>query len=107
MLPGATGFDYFNDTTGEAISVKTLNTQTANNIISPQKIFERVKEYVDDIIDYEPVKQTDPDPDEIQSKTIQFAIPEYTSPTQWRYLNRVIIYAKDNGISIVITRIRE
>jgi hypothetical protein len=84
-----------------------LNTQTANNIRNPQKIFEKIKEYVDDIIDYEPLRQTDPDPDEIQSKTLYLAIPEYTSPTQWRYLNRVIIYAKDNGISIVITRIRE
>jgi hypothetical protein len=107
LLPGATAFDYFDDGTGEAVSTKTLNTQTANRIRNPQKIFEKVKEYVDDMIDYEPLRQTDPDPDEIQSKTLYLAIPEYTSPTQWRYLNRVIIYAKDNGISIVITRIRD
>jgi len=107
LLRGATAFDYFNDATGEAVSVKTLNTQTVNNIRNPQKIFDKVKEYVDDIIDYERVRQTDPNPGEIQSKTIHLAIPEYTSPAQWRYLNRVIIYAKDNGISIVITRIRE
>jgi hypothetical protein len=107
LLPGATAFDYFDDATGDAVSVKTLNTQTANRIRNPQKIFEKVKEYVDDIIDYEPLRRTDPKPDEIQSKILYLAIPEYTSPTQWRYLNRVIIYAKDNGISIVITRIRE
>jgi hypothetical protein len=107
LPPGSTAFDYFNDATGEAVSTKTLNTQTAYYIKNPQKIFKQVKEYVDDVIDYERLRETDPDPDDIQSKTIHLAIPEYTSPTQWRYLNRVIIYAKDNGISLVITRIRE
>jgi hypothetical protein len=107
LPPGSTAFDYFNDATGEAVSTKTLNTQSAYYIKSPQKIFKQVKEYVDDVIDYEHRRGTDPDPNRIQSRTIHIAIPEYTSPTQWRYLNRVIIYAKDNGISIVITRIRE
>lgn len=107
LPPGATAFDFFNNVTGEAVSTKTLNTLSVSYIRNPQKIFEKVKEYVDDVFDYERLRQTDPDPDKIQSRTIHLAIPEYTSPTQWRYLNRVIIYAKDNGISIVITRIRE
>jgi hypothetical protein len=59
------------------------------------------------IIDYEPRVDSDLDLAKIQSKTIQLAIPEYTSPTQWRYLLRAIIYGKDNGVSILITRIRE
>jgi hypothetical protein len=62
--------------------------------------------YVDEIIDYEPRVDTDLNPAKIQSRTVQVAIPEYTSSTQWRYLLRAIIYGKDNGILIVITRIR-
>jgi hypothetical protein len=78
LPPGSTAFDYFNDATGEAVSTKTLNTLTAYYIKNPQKIFKQVKEYVDDVIDYERLRETDPDPDDIQSKTIHLAIPEYT-----------------------------
>ena len=49
---------------------------------------------------------SDIDPAKIESKTIQLAIPEHTSPEQWRYLLRAIIYGKDNGVKVVITRIR-
>jgi hypothetical protein len=51
--------------------------------------------------------QTDLGLAEIQSTTLQLAIPEYISPTQWRYILRAIIYGKDNGVSIVVTRIGE
>ena len=38
---------------------------------------------------------------------IQLAIPEYTSPTQWRYLFWALGYGGERGVSIMITRIRE
>ncbi len=104
---GTKGFDYFNDETGEAISVKTLNTLSISYIKDPQEIFNTIQKYVDRAVNYERFRSTDPDPNDIQSKTIHLAIPEYTSPTQWRYINRAIIYAKENGVTIVITRIRQ
>jgi hypothetical protein len=107
LPPGSTGFDYFKDVTGEAISNKTLDTLTASRIKRPQKIYEKMTDYVDDIVNYSPSKESDLDPSEIQSKTIHLAIPEWTSPTQWQYLLRGIVYGKDNGVSIVITRISE
>jgi hypothetical protein len=76
-------------------------------INNPQRIYGELRGYVDEIIDYEPRVETDLKPTDIQSTTVQVAIPEYTSSTQWRYLLRAIIYGKDNGVSIVITRIRE
>ena len=36
---------------------------------------------------------------------MHLAIPEYTSPTQWRYLNRAILYGKEHGVTVVITRV--
>jgi filamentous hemagglutinin len=104
--PYAKGFDHFNDETGEAISNKTLNTLTAGYIKNPQAIYRQLTRYVDNAVNYEP-RDTELVPTLIKSKTIQLAIPEYTSPMQWRYLLRAIIYGKDNGVSIVITRIRE
>jgi hypothetical protein len=107
LPPTTTAFDYFKDATGEAISNKTLNTLSVSYIKNPQRIYGQVARYVDAGVDYEPRATSDLDPVLIESKTIQLAIPEYTSPTQWRYLNRAIIYGKENGIKVVITRIRE
>lgn len=112
-LPGAeklddysTGFDQFNASTGEATDSKTLNTLTVSLIKKPQQILSRLKGIVNNLKDYRDIKSVDLDPELIKSKTIQLAIPEYTSPTQWRYLDLATRYARDNGVSIVITRIR-
>jgi hypothetical protein len=48
----------------------------------------------------------DLDPADIRSRTIHLAIPELTWPKQWPYLFRAIIYGKENGVTVVITRIR-
>jgi hypothetical protein len=65
-----------------------------------------VKGYVDEILDYEPHWDTDIEPELIQSKTIQLAVPEQISSAQWRQLLRAIIYGKDNNVKIVITLVR-
>jgi filamentous hemagglutinin len=107
LPPGSKTFDFFKEESFEAISNKTLNTQSLSYIRNPEEIYNKLVRYVDDAVNYEPYKASDLDPALIETKTIQLAIPEYTSPMQWRYLLRAIIYGKDNGVSIVITRIRE
>jgi filamentous hemagglutinin len=102
----STGFDQFNASTGEATDAKTLNTLSVSLIKRPQQILSRLKRYIHNLADYAPIKTSDLDPADIKSKTIQLAIPEYTSPTQWRYLNLAIRYAREHGVSLVITRIR-
>jgi hypothetical protein len=106
LPPRSKGFDLFNETTGEAVSAKTLDTKTAARITKPQKIYEKMKEYVDAAVNYQPSKETDVDPTLIVSKTIQLAIPEHTSPEQWRQILRAVIYGKENGVKVVITRMR-
>jgi hypothetical protein len=100
-------FDLFNGITGEAISAKTLNTLSMYYIKYPQKIYGKMIGYIEDAVQYRPYRKTDVDPAKIQSKTIHLGIPEYTSPVQWRYLYATIIYGKERGVRIVITRIRE
>jgi len=107
LKPKATGFDLFNQVTKEAISAKTMNTLSISYIKRPQKIYETVTGYVNKAVNYKRVKQIDLDPADIDSKSIYLAIPEWTSPIQWRYLMRAIIYGKDNGVSVMIIRVRE
>jgi len=107
LKPKATGFDLFNQVTKEAISAKTMNTLSISYIKRPQKIYETVTGYVNKAVNYKRVKQIDLDPADIDSKSIYLAIPEWTSPIQWRYLMRAIIYGKDNGVSVMIIRVGE
>jgi hypothetical protein len=102
--PGGLGL---NATTGEAISVKRLNTLTASNIRQPQKILGKLTRYISDAADYEPYWDSELAPERIQSKTIQLGVPEYTPPAQWHYLLRAICYGRERGVSVVITWIRE
>jgi hypothetical protein len=107
LRPGSKGFDHVKDATGEAISNKTLNRLSVTYIRDPREIYRKVTRYADNTINYERRTKSGLDPEDIQSRTIHLAIPEYTSPIQWRHLLRAIIYGKDNGVSILITRIRE
>ena len=106
LEPHSTGFDEFNAGTGEATDAKTLNTLSVSLIKRPQQILSRLKGYINKLEDYRPIKEYDLDPADIRSKTIQLAIPQYTSPRQWRYLNLAIGYAREHGVSLIITRIR-
>jgi hypothetical protein len=107
LPPTSKAFDHFIENTGEALSDKTLNTLSVSYIRYPQRILGRLKRYVDAAANYEPRVEADLDPAMIQSKTIHLAIPQYTSPTQWQYLNLAIRYAREHGVSLVITRISE
>ena len=77
--PNSKGFDLFKPVTREAISAKTLNTLTAGRIKDPKIIFNKLKVYVDNILDYEPYRSSDLDPADIETKTLHVAIPEFTS----------------------------
>jgi hypothetical protein len=107
LRPGAKGFDVFDESTGEAVNAKTMNTQSMSYIRNPQQIFQKLQRYVDAAVNYERRTEAELDPAQIEIKTTELAIPEYTSPEQWRQLLRAIIYGKENGVTIVIKRIRK
>jgi hypothetical protein len=89
------------------LSDKTLNTLSVSNIRKPLQIYNKLRGYVNATADYEPRLSSDLGSDRIRSKVIHLAIPQYTSPTQWRYLNLSIRYAREHGVLLVITRISE
>jgi hypothetical protein len=99
-------FDRFNDASGEAVSDKTLDTLCMGYIQKPDEIFRKMKGYIDETADYAPRTRLEPLPSAISSRTIQLAVPEYTSPVQWRYLERAVRYGSDRGVSVIITRVR-
>ncbi|PHM72340.1 ShlA/HecA/FhaA exofamily protein [Xenorhabdus sp. KJ12.1] len=107
---GSETFDYFNRATGQAISVKTLNTTTVSRLQNPSQISNQLNGYINEVAKFE---RTTKGADElritnnmIQQKTIHLAVPEKTTPTQWAEINKSISYAADNNIDIKVTVVR-
>lgn len=107
LAPTAKTFDLHNKNSGEAISAKTMNIQSYGYSNNPQRIYYRLKGYVDATANYRPRTSLDINPDLIRSRTIQLAIPEYVAPKQWRYLYRAIRYGRERGVRLVVTRISD
>jgi len=100
-------FHLFISTSGEAITTETLYTLASAYISNPQAICDDLKVYIDAVADYAPRSQNDLALAQIKLKTIHLAIPDRTSPVQWRYLFRAERYANRRNVSMIITQIRE
>ena len=92
---------------GTATSAKIMNTQVSGYVDNPRRIYLQLKCYIDAAANYNaPRTKNDVDPVLIKSRTIQLAVPEFTSPAQELQLFRAIRYGKKRGVSLVITKIR-
>lgn len=101
-------FDFFWETTGKAVSVKTLNTVNISYIKKPAQIYSRIARYVDDVATYDkPRTGYDLNPKLITDREIQLGIPEATSPEQLQYVIRAWNYARSKGVNLEITRLRD
>jgi hypothetical protein len=108
-FPRAKTWDFANPATGKVISAKTLDTTTYPYAAYPERVFTRLKGYIDDAASYElattrvgariPL-------DQISSREIQLAVPETTSPAQWDRIIRAQRYSESRGVGFVVTRIR-
>ena len=86
--PKSETFHLFNPKSGEAISTQILHTLAPIYMANPQAIYSALKACVDAVADYVPTSQDDLALAQIKSRTIHLAVPELTSPVQWRYLHR-------------------
>jgi hypothetical protein len=100
-------FHVFNRNTGEAVIAIILDTLSEPYKENPQNIYRDLEPYIHVAAKYDEARtEFDLNPADIRSKTIHLAIPELSRPKQWPYLFRAIIHGKDNGVKVVITRIR-
>ncbi|MEW6436892.1 MAG: hypothetical protein AB1508_06950 [Pseudomonadota bacterium] len=113
-LPGTTDlgpeseiFHLFNPKSGEAIRTETLYTLAPEYAANPEAISDDLKVYIDAIADYAPSSPNDLALAQIKSRTIHLAIPDLTSPVEWRYIFRAELYANRRKVSMIVTRIRE
>ena len=107
--PRAKTWDFADPPTRKATSAKTLDTTTYTYSAYPERIFSRLKNYIDDAADYDlsTTREGVRIPlDQISSREIQLAIPEETSPAQMDRIVRAQRYSESRGVRFVVTRIK-
>ncbi|MDM3842973.1 DUF637 domain-containing protein [Proteus mirabilis] len=102
-------FDYYDDKTGEYISVKTLNTQTESRLKNPKSLKNTLNTYISAIDNYNGERKGNVKviPEEIKQKTIELGVPEKTTKQQWDAINDSIKNASSKNIKINITIIED
>ncbi|HID9460754.1 TPA: DUF637 domain-containing protein [Proteus mirabilis] len=102
-------FDYYDDKTGEYISVKTLNTQTESRLKNPKSLKNTLNTYISAIDNYNGERGGDVKviPEKIKQKTIELGVPEKTTKEQWDAINDSIKNASSKNIKVNITIIED
>lgn len=97
-------YDFFDEATRVAVSVKTMNTQTASMLQKPESIFKSIKKNLNDIIDFESDKVGifSITKHNISSRELTLGVPAKTTEPQWVQIKRGIDYARDNNIAVNI-----
>ncbi|WP_430199589.1 DUF637 domain-containing protein [Photorhabdus luminescens] len=101
-------FDFYDEKTGLATSVKTLNTRTASKIKNPKQLYISMKENIDDTIRF--TKETKAGvtvtAEKISKREVRIAIPKTTTPDQWEQINRAITYGAEKNVNVKITVVK-
>jgi filamentous hemagglutinin len=101
-------FDFFKKATGEAISAKTLDTNTLARIARPETVRYTINGYINKMLNFtthelEKFKLT---PEMITAKELHLAIPANTSPIHMQQIEHCIQYGIDNRVKVVITKVK-
>jgi filamentous hemagglutinin len=97
-------WDYYDDATGRAISVKTLDTTTDAKVEKPEQVYYRLKKCLDDAANFEKytLGQTTVTTANISSREVHVLVPNVTTPEQWAQIDRAMAYAKQQGVTLKI-----
>ncbi|PQQ38934.1 hypothetical protein C6H65_20185 [Photorhabdus luminescens] len=101
-------YDFYDEKTGLATSVKTLDTRTASKIKNPKQLYISMKGNIDDTVGF--TKETKAGvtvtADMISKREVRIAIPKTTTPDQWEQINRAITYGAEKNVSVKITVVK-
>jgi filamentous hemagglutinin len=101
-------FDFFDESTGLAISAKTLDTQTGSRLGNPKQICSILKKYVNDVARFtrDRVGKKIVLSSDISVREIHLAIPTGTTKAQWDQINRAVAYGQQKNVAIKITEVK-
>ena len=97
-------FDAFNRRTGHAVSIKSLDTQTAARILDPRQIEHTVDSYVRKVKNFKGIGRTQKQEaigiEKVLSSEIRIGVPKETNMDQWLSLQKSAMKAEQQGVKI-------
>ncbi|MCC8420154.1 hypothetical protein J8V12_04015 [Photorhabdus thracensis] len=101
-------FDFYDQKTGIATSVKTLDTRTAARVKDPKQIYTSMKGNIDVIVNFKEAGKGEDiiKLNMISQREVRIAVPKTTTPDQWEQINRAIVYGADKNVNVKITVVK-
>jgi hypothetical protein len=101
-------FDFFERTTGTAISAKTLNTQTAARLDKPKQIYYSLKRNIDKAAGFEKheLSKVKVLSEDIKVRKLEVAIPSGTGRPQLQEIQKAIKYGEKQSVNVNITVVK-
>lgn len=98
-------FDFFNPSTTNVTSAKTLNTLTLSRLTNPPRLYQKLVEYIDEAAEFLKGRSGKGKltAGKINFRIMQVAIPSETTAEQMQKLDAAVEYGRSRGV-IVITR---
>ncbi|TDN42325.1 DUF637 domain-containing protein, partial [Azoarcus indigens] len=108
LPPAFKTFDFYDVSTGTAISAKTLDTATAAKIANPSQIYSSLKGNIDAVAKFDSytLSNITLNKNMINVRELQIAVPSGTTSAQWVQINRAIEYGKSQKVNVVIISIK-
>jgi filamentous hemagglutinin len=106
LKPNHPTFDFYDKVSGKAVSVKSLDTQTAPRLADPTQIYKSIRQNVNKARDYAGGERAVFTKNQILSRELHIGVPVQTNKTQWQHIQRAIQYGKDNGVAIIIEAVK-
>jgi filamentous hemagglutinin len=102
LPPNFKTFDFYDPSTGSAVSVKTLDTMTPSRIVNPQQVYSSLKTSVDAAAGFTEYSLSGKNlnASDIQSREVQVAVPPTTNELQWAQIKRAVDYAATKGVTL-------
>lgn len=101
-------FDFYDFSTGTAISAKTLNTLTNSRLANPANRFTKMKGYVDDVVKFEFKAKGgfELTSEMILARQVNVAIPPSVNARQLQQIERGIVYGASHNVKVVVTKVK-
>ncbi|KAA1176705.1 hypothetical protein F0L16_19930 [Photorhabdus heterorhabditis] len=101
-------FDFYDQKTGIATSVKTLDTRTAARVKDPKQIYTSMKGNIDAVVNFKEAGKGEDiiKMNMISQREVRIAVPKTTTPEQWEQINHAIAYGADKNVNVKITVVK-
>jgi RHS repeat-associated protein len=104
LPPNFKTFDYFNDSTGVATSVKTLDTSTASRVSKPERVYSTLRRDINKAANFEnySLQGKSIDSSEISARVVRVAVPRSTNAEQWMQIQRAVQHGREVGVEVIV-----